>query len=640
MESKAFVLFSVGPVQPFIAASRTVRDLWTGSFLLAWLTRQAMEPIRKAVGPEAFVWPDLRLDPMAVGRLRAPCLPNRFLAEVPEEKAEHLAEACRQAFWTTWQEVCAAVREALETEINRHPGLVPDWQESVNRLWDAQVNSFFDVRVVVSPWSGCPAAMIEELLGPRDGSAGGVGASCPASPEDQLWTDWMQLVSVVLAAEKAIRKVTLYQPAPDGLGMYGPKCTLLGTYEQLGPSELSRSAPYWREFAERVHVKGVRVRAGERLCAVSLVKRFAWPAYFAPVMDEDPRQVRFEDTATIAAAQWLATAMPNVPAIDPQEVRQKHKEWSGRWLHWNKRDQEPDEPPCPKEVWDRIVQKRKAQGPPPSYYAILMMDGDRMGQRLRERPGREHPQRISRTLADFALHYAENTVEDHYGTLVYCGGDDLLALLPTSQVLGCASQARRKFQEVWQKEYPDCHCPTLSAGIAIVHHKEDLRFALDEARRAEKLAKHSGRDILCIRLCRRSGEHQTALCPWGFVETVQGWVEAFLPPSGSPNKLAGASDRWAYHLYQELRVLEGLPLEAMKAELRRQVDRAEEYTRKRLFGEPVKEAGKRLVAQFEAYCNGMEGRVLEDKPEKDGKLLRHFLTLCQMASFLARRREE
>ena len=40
----AFLAFSLGPVQTFIAAARTVRDLWTGSYVLAWLTWQAICP--------------------------------------------------------------------------------------------------------------------------------------------------------------------------------------------------------------------------------------------------------------------------------------------------------------------------------------------------------------------------------------------------------------------------------------------------------------------------------------------------------------------------------------------------------------------------------------------------------------------
>ena len=68
---------------------------------------------------------------------------------------------------------------------------------------------------------------------------------------------------------------------------------------------------------------------------------------------------------------------------------------------------------------------------------------------------------------------------------------------------------------------------TASAGLAVVHYKEDLRLAVAAARRAEKAAKDAGRDILQVVACRRSGEHAAAFCPWEFVDTVQDWAEAF-----------------------------------------------------------------------------------------------------------------
>ncbi|MCS7304969.1 MAG: type III-B CRISPR-associated protein Cas10/Cmr2 [Thermoguttaceae bacterium] len=670
---KAFVLFSAGPAQRFIASARTVRDLWTGSFLLAWLTRHAMEPILQhpACGPEAFVLPDMSRDPLPLngtgtpraGRsavsVRVACLPNRFLAEVPETEADTLAQQCRKSFQDAWQEIAEAVRQRLSEEIRSTP-LEADWQESVARLWQEQIDSFFDdqdVRAVVVRWSDFPKELMQELLGstgPTDGPQ-----------EDRLWTDRMQLAFRLLAAQKAVRKVTSYQPEPNPLGMYAPKCTLLGTYEQLGPAELSKSAPFWQKFAERVRVRGIRLRRGERLCAPSLVKRFAWPAYLqdklreiGQELDENSLELRFEDTATVAAAEWLAEE----PALDPWEIRRKDNDWNGQWIHWNRPDQDKEEP-CSEKIWKAIWpvirQKRELYGGAPSYYAILMIDGDRMGQFLNARAGRKHPQNVSQILACFALDQAETIVQNHKGTLIYSGGDDLLALLPTSQVLGCAFKVRQVFTRLWDSNTFPSLLPTLSAGIAIVHYKEDLRFALEQARLAEKRAKDSGRDILCITLCRRSGEHQTALCPWEFVETVQGWVQAFLPKVEGAKKIPGASDRWAYHLYQELPTLEGLPLamqadpsaqqmaqgrglsvedlalEAIQAELRRQMNRAEEATRKRLFGPNFQQAGDQLAQQFASYRQQMK-----DRNYPVGQLLRHFLTLCQMASFLARRREE
>lgn len=56
----AFLSFSLGPVQSFIAAARSLRDLWSGSMILAWLTFHGMLPVIEALGPTALVYPALR----------------------------------------------------------------------------------------------------------------------------------------------------------------------------------------------------------------------------------------------------------------------------------------------------------------------------------------------------------------------------------------------------------------------------------------------------------------------------------------------------------------------------------------------------------------------------------------------------
>src|SRR5207302_82434 len=122
---------------------------------------------------------------------------------------------------------------------------------------------------------------------------------------------------------------------------------------------------------------------------------------------------------------------------------------------------------------------------------------------------------------------------------------------------------------------------TLSAGIAVVHYKEDLRFALETARRAEKAAKEGGRNALMLTVCRRSGEHSSALCSWEFVEMVRDWVTGFG---------GGASDRWTYHLAAELPTLRGLPSEAIRTEILRQLRRGESGTKTKLPSEDLARA--------------------------------------------------
>jgi CRISPR-associated protein Cmr2 len=255
---------------------------------------------------------------------------------------------------------------------------------------------------------------------------------------------------------------------------------------------------------------------------------------------------------------------------------------------------------------------------------------------------------ISEALTNFALHVVPAVVKRHRGTLIYAGGDDVLALLPTSTALVCARELRRAFSGApegnggadrgyYRVQGRDLlmmgPAASLSGGLAVVHYKEDLRFALDQARRAEHQAKEAGRDALQMTVCRRSGEHSSALCPWEEVETVTGLVEAFLPREGRP----GASDRWAYHLAGELATLRGLDAGAMRAEVRRQVNRAEQATRRALGETETRTAGELVGAAFDRYRQcAVAGRLRFEQP---AEALAAFVTLCQTASFLARGRD-
>src|SRR5262249_36893857 len=119
---------------------------------------------------------------------------------------------------------------------------------------------------------------------------------------------------------------------------------------------------------------------------------------------------------------------------------------------------------------------------------------------------------------------------------------------------------------------------SISAGIAVVHYKEDLRFALERARAAEKAAKQIGKkhgdsntkDALALTVCRRSGEHTTVVLGWQQAPLVTELVNDF----GSTVKKA--SDRWAYKLRAELPTLSALPLPAGRAETLRLVARVEQ----------------------------------------------------------------
>lgn len=149
------------------------------------------------------------------------------------------------------------------------------------------------------------------------------------------------------------------------------------------------------------------------------------------------------------------------------------------------------------------------------YFAVLHMDGDKMGQRLAGMQRHTDHHTLSYKLAVFAeqmvpeiIHQKVNEIRvgrDGEARLVYAGGDDVLALLPLWAVLPVADAIRQKFAaEIGG---------TMSAGISITPHKHPFSFALDEARLAEKRAKsHYGRNAVVIR--QNIGQIREAGAPW------------------------------------------------------------------------------------------------------------------------------
>ncbi|HID23491.1 MAG TPA: hypothetical protein EYP14_13990, partial [Planctomycetaceae bacterium] len=303
----AFLSFSLGPVQEFIAAARSVRDLWTGSMILAWLTFRAMQPVIEQWGPTALVYPALRGLPLLDLHLRkrlghgvplpkgsavlSPCLPNRFLALVPwgedGQMAARCADQCEQAAREAWRELC----DSVHTELDRK---CSDGFDGWDRWWEHQTRHFFDIRTSVLPWRESDDRTLARLLAGcerfddafRD-TAAQVRKLATVLPSDHApgypqnvagqWQYRLELSARSHEALKAVRHVPPATPTQPR-EMVPPKCSLMGSLEQMGPAELERSAEFWDAASRSWRLGGVRLRRNERLCAVALVKRFAGPA--------------------------------------------------------------------------------------------------------------------------------------------------------------------------------------------------------------------------------------------------------------------------------------------------------------------------------------------------------------------------
>ncbi|WP_009960617.1 type III-B CRISPR-associated protein Cas10/Cmr2 [Verrucomicrobium spinosum] len=120
--TQALIKFQIGPVQDFIAAARSTRDLWSGSYLLSWLTAAG---IRHLLHKEAeLVFPSGDNQPLLAPdfdrkdathptsrQLRTPNLTNIFIVLTSADSAESLAREARQKIEDEWNNIATSVWE-------------------------------------------------------------------------------------------------------------------------------------------------------------------------------------------------------------------------------------------------------------------------------------------------------------------------------------------------------------------------------------------------------------------------------------------------------------------------------------------------------------------------------------------------
>jgi CRISPR-associated protein Cmr2 len=306
--------------------------------------------------------------------------------------------------------------------------------------------------------------------GPHAGRIRALGVLIPADErpgyaQDSAgrWQATVDLAARALEARRSIRHVPRNRVEPSRAPQ---KCALLGTVERMGPVEFDQNRKFWQALSGAAGL-GAPLRARETFSAIALTKRMAVPLHLAEELGVK-RYRRFSDTATVAAGTWLG-AMGLLDAVG--------EDWNGQWLHWRRPNEDLDEREVPPALSNRIRAARESKGWPPAYLAVLTVDGDQMGGWLRGdrnppvsqaiRPGlAEYYARIgaldnlqakrpvgpalhaaiSEALTNFAMRIAPGIVSCHKGELIYAGGDDVLALLPTETAIACAEDLQRAFR--------------------------------------------------------------------------------------------------------------------------------------------------------------------------------------------------
>ncbi len=442
----AFLLFQVGPVQEFIAQARSTRDLWSGSYLLSWLTMHAIKAVADHCGPDAIIFPSLKGQPLYDFLERrlglcphdndvlVPGIPNRFLALVPT--GFDVEAVAAKAFRAEWELIAAECQRWLRDRgIPFNPPY--DW------LWEQQIKDHWHITWQLWPWQSVNdalAAFAKIPLG-KDNPLHLAKEIAQAIPDDHkddrcyrgggldpgwAWSAHYQLCQHALDARRATREFAA-TPAPvDANGNPRPpghRDALSGREEAVVQADKLEQAA--KQKAELRHL----FRHIEALGAANLIKRVWHKAYLARLKDVpgkghltklDRARESFDSVPSVAAGGWmdrlkhrlaedqdlwldlievsekLATAQEFLRGISiPAPIGRNSRSNESRWLDhveaeaftqrfWSNMDAETLSRPEIKAAANAIrdFKKNHNLGEPPAYYAVLALDGDQIGKWL------------------------------------------------------------------------------------------------------------------------------------------------------------------------------------------------------------------------------------------------------------------
>jgi CRISPR-associated protein Cmr2 len=505
VKGKTCLHFSLGPVQGFVAQARRTRDFWAGSFILSYLAGQAMLAVIEAGGE--LVLPAVKdemgqiTDPLlsaiqqrregipVSGGPEIATLPNRFQAEVSDDFDPSV---CVEAVKEAWTDLAEKVWQAYLQPV-AHLG------QSTREIWERQINGFWEMVWVM----GDDPALLDRRK------------------------NWRTHVPPV-------------EP--------GDKCTLMGNMQELSGylrmREKERQDNFWEALRRRVGA--LNLAETERLCAVALVKRL-FPLVAEEILWRVPR--RYPSTPYLAAVPWLAQVCRN----RPEEARRYAVKAAS--LTGVSRCENPERFACLKGVlasfpetrefasldgncffdsslanpnlWKqgteqavnisdlrRELKKHLAElGPPAApFYAMLVMDGDRLGALLRE----YLPEKISAALRNFSQS-VKRIIQDNNGVTVFAGGDDVLALLPVDGALPAAIGLHAAYLQSFAGV--GAGKGTISGAIVYAHFTTPLTAVYREAHRLlDDVAKEeTGRDSLAVAVWKGAGRVLTWSAPWEVV---------------------------------------------------------------------------------------------------------------------------
>ncbi len=487
---KYLFLFTIGPVQSFIAQARKTQDLYAGSQMLSSLIDEALRWLiseKKVLSDQDLIFPAATVESK----------PNRLLCLVESDDIQQVGNELKRHLEDFF--VNTISEKVLEQATQR---------EEI----EAQLRDFLKMY-----WVAQPANAIEQ--------------------------DYGKHITAIERLMGAVKNVRYF----DQFEEKGRKCSLNGEYNvkfyRKNERDIHKSTAKktWKErkflFDEDIvyyetqpngnNVTLKHIQEGEGLCAVSFAKRL----YKTDKIESFPSvaYIALKDTLKQLCDTNIVSYCEFVNLITEKEKKEyqflyeeNHTETklaSANIMQGATRSNFDEKyKVLQRDIKDKNLKLAK-------YYAILAFDADGMGQKLAEcKTAKEHED-LSSLLGKFATAASTYLDSGNKGKTVYAGGDDFLGFVNLNHLFEVLKDLRELFDDKVNKKLTELDYThlklTFSAGVAIAHYKHPLGEVLSYARQMEKKAKkidgistQPTKNAFAIAVLKHSGEIHETVWKW------------------------------------------------------------------------------------------------------------------------------
>lgn len=547
MKNNYIFIFTIGPVQSFIAQARKTQDLYAGSQLLSELIFYATETARQNSVKSEFelIFPFLKG--------KADSLPNRFVALLePKEDIQKFGS-----------ELARAVRTKLMNIAS----------DKLNGLFDTASSQIADF--LETYWAALPYNEAEGNAAPGEGVT--------------YYQSKMAELEQLLGSVKNYRDYRQFAEEP------GRKCSVNGYYNALFYRRTNTEVSNKTDIFKSKHLspkalvdpEGTEIRhldRGEGICGVTMLRRFyrsekSFPSVsrvallnLLEKLEDEPELKRF--VLPFGGLQQINEQLFYEENLTEDLIKDTIK------VKTDIREV--------RNAYSALKSRADSDNIPfLKYYAIIVFDADDMGKQFSACKTREEHNLLSNKLSDYAEWAKDFINNNKYGSTIYAGGDDYMGMLNLATLFEAVEGLRIEFD----RRFKDLKM-TFSAGIAIAHYKTPLGEVLNYSRKMEKKAKNRRhKNAFGIVVMKHSGEILEAVLPWT-KSNLSSDHEDYWNTSSLSNILTalnnGLSPAFIKNLYRELTVWEKTPddyREQSNYEIARYVNRASGNNR---FGATIK----------------------------------------------------